>query len=141
MTEEQNREIDAQKEFLMAKINEMTDGVAPGYGEAFLEQLMNRLEKTVSEFNEEVTALLETLKAQSVERNEKLQDLIEQGGKSPKQEHEFEMTSAETEMSDWEKRLESGVSAVSNKESPDEQEEEEPKKKGFFKRRKKTKKK
>ena len=77
MAEEENTEIDAQKEFLMAKINEMTAGVAPGYGEAFLEELMNRLEKTVSEFNEEVNVLLETLKSQSVERHEKLQKLIE----------------------------------------------------------------
>jgi len=142
MAEEQKREIDAQKEFLMAKINEMTDGVAPGYGEAFLEELMNRLEKTVSEFNEEVTALLETLKAKSVERHEKLQELIEQGGEEQKQEPASGMTSAESEMSDWEKRLESGGGATTEKESPAEQEEEEATKKtGFFGRRKKKKKK
>lgn len=140
MAEEQNTEIDAQKEFLMAKINEMTDGVAPGYGEAFLEQLMNRLEKTVSEFNDEVTALLDTLKSQSADRHQKLQELIEHGGEAPKQELESGVTSAENEMSDWEKRLESGGDASSQKESPAEQEKEEkkePKKKGFFRRKKK----
>ena len=69
MTEEQSKEIDAQKEFLMAKINELTDGVAPGYGEEFLEELMRRLEKTVVDFNEEVTSLIDMLKSQSRERN------------------------------------------------------------------------
>ncbi len=145
MAEEQSAEIDAQKEFLMAKINEMTDGVAPGYGEAFLEELMNRLEKTVSEFNEEVTALLETLRSQSVERHEKLQELIEQGGEAPQQEPASEMSSAESEMSDWEKRLESGGDAAAKHETPtekaEEKEEEEPKKKGRCRRKKKKKKK
>ncbi|MBH31601.1 MAG: hypothetical protein CMG71_06385 [Candidatus Marinimicrobia bacterium] len=145
MAEEQNREIDAQKEFLMAKINEMTDGVAPGYGEAFLEELMNRLEKTVSEFNEEVTVLLESLQAQSAERHEKLQELIEQGGEAPMQEPASGVTSAESEMSDWEKRLESSGDPAAWEENPVEEsegeEKEELKKKGFFGRRKKKKKK
>ena len=47
MAEEQTQDIDAQKQYLMAKINELTDGVAPGYGEAFVEELLGRLEKTV----------------------------------------------------------------------------------------------
>ena len=145
MAEEQNREIDAQKEFLMAKINEMTDGVAPGYGEAFLEELMNRLEKTVSEFNEEVTVLLESLQAQSAERHEKLQELIEQGGEAPMQEPASGVTSAESEMSDCEKRLESSGDPAAWEENPVEEsegeEKEELKKKGFFGRRKKKKKK
>jgi hypothetical protein len=77
MAEEQAQDIDAQKKYLMAKINELTDGIAPGYGEAFLEELMGRLEKTVSEFNEEVSELLESLKVRSAERDEKLKEMME----------------------------------------------------------------
>ena len=85
--------------------------------------------------------MLETLKSQSVERHEKLQKLIEQRGEAPKQEQISGITSAESEMSDWEKRLESVDDAASQKESPAEQEKEEPKKKGFIGRKKKKKKK
>ena len=74
MTEEQSKEIDAQKEFLMAKINELTDCVAPGYGEEFLEELMRRLEKTVVDFNEEknrykITSLAEKPKVSEAPSN------------------------------------------------------------------------
>ena len=82
MAEEQTQDIDTQKQYLMAKINELTDGIAPGYGEAFLEELMGRLEKTVSEFNEEVSELLESLKVRSAERDEKLKEMMESGDDS-----------------------------------------------------------
>ena len=140
MAEEQKLEIDAQKEFLMAKINEMTDGVAPGYSESFLEELMNRLEKTVADFNEEVTALLETLKSQSAERHEKLQELIDRGDEEAQQ-SATEISSAESEISDWEKRLESGDVTPADEAASEENTEkvEEPKKKGLFRRKKKKK--
>ena len=118
MTEEQSKEIDAQKEFLMAKINELTDGVAPGYGEEFLEELMRRLEKTVVDFNEEVTSLIDVLKSQSIERNKRLKDLIEHGDQVETKSVSSEKSAAETEMSDWEKRLEAqGDSKVKRNES------------------------
>ena len=82
MAEEQVQDIDAQKKYLMAKINELTDGIAPGYGETFLEELMGRLEKTVSEFNEEVSELIESLKVRSAERDEKLKEMLEGGDDS-----------------------------------------------------------
>ena len=69
MAEEQAQDIDAQKKYLMAKINELTDGIAPGYGETFLEELMGRLEKTVSEFNEEVSEFVDSLKVRCGERD------------------------------------------------------------------------
>lgn len=146
MADETNHEeLDAQKQYLIAKIDEMADGVAPGYGEAFLEELMGRLERTVSEFNEEVSELLETLKSRSAEREEKLKALLAGGDDAPSESSE-EVSAAESEMSDWEKRLESkgGTSPKEPEtaaEQTEEPEEEEPEKKGFFKRRKKKKKK
>ena len=49
----------------MAKINELTDGIGPGYSEALMEELVSRLEKAVAEFHEEVTELMKTLKTRS----------------------------------------------------------------------------
>ena len=140
MTEEQRQEISAQKEFLMAKINEITDGVAPGYGEALLEELMGRLEKTVADFNEEVSDLLETLKSQSAARHEKLKELIDQGEDAPQLQPTI--SAAESEMSDWEKRLESESNTSSEKLEQQKEEpkkKEKPKKRGFFSRKKKNK--
>ena len=146
MAEEQAQDLDTQKQYLMAKINELTDGIAPGYGEAFLEELMERLEKTVSEFNEEVSELLESLKVRSAERDEKLKEMMEGGDDSAADPSAVngDVSAAESEMSDWEKRLESKVSDADRKtEAPpksDEEEKGKTKKKGFFSRKKKKKK-
>ena len=147
MAEEQAQDIDTQKQYLMAKINELTDGIAPGYGEAFLEELMGRLEKTVSEFNEEVSELLESLKVRSAERDEKLKEMMERGDDSAAEPSAVngDVSAAESEMSDWEKRLETkaGNAGVETEPAPkgdEEEEEEKPKKKGFFSRKKKKKK-
>ena len=141
MAEEQSNEVDAQKEFLMAKINELTDGVAPGYGEEFLEELMRRLEKTVVDFNEEVTLLLDLLKSQSIERNEKLNDLIEKGDQVITESVKSEKSSAETEMSDWEKRLESQSDSSGKKNESESKsvKEKSPVKKSIFSWKKKKK--
>ena len=147
MAEEQTQDIDTQKQYLMAKINELTDGIAPGYGEAFLEELMGRLEKTVSEFNEEVSELLESLKIRSAERDEKLKEMMERGDDSEAEPSAVnsDESAAESEMSDWEQRLESkakdaGGETKSAPKGDEEEEEEKPKKKGFFSRKKKKKK-
>ena len=144
MAEEQAQDIDTQKQYLMAKINELTDGIAPGYGEAFLEELMGRLEKTVSEFNEEVSELLESLKVRSAKRDEKLKEIMEGGDDSAAEPSAVngDVSAAESEVSDWEKRLESKASDAGGETEPapkgdDEKEEEKPKKKGFFSRKKK----
>ena len=144
MAEEQAQDIDTQKQYLMAKINELTDGIAPGYGEAFLEELMGRLEKTVSEFNEEVSELLESLKIRSAERDEKLKEMMEGGDDSAADPSAVngDVSAAESEMSDWEKRLESKSSTASGEtddapKNDEEEEVEKPKKKGFFRRKKK----
>ena len=148
MAEEQAQDIDAQKQYLMAKINELTDGVAPGYGEAFVEELLGRLEKTVSEFNEEMSELLESLKFSSAKRDERLKELMEKGDDATAEPSADKagMSVAESEMSDWEKRLETkttdsdGESDATPKSEGEEEEDEKTKKKGFFKRGKKKKK-
>ena len=46
MIDKKTENNNAQKKYLMAKIEELTDSVAPGYGEAFLDELMLRLHNT-----------------------------------------------------------------------------------------------
>lgn len=128
-------QVDIQKKYLMAKINELIDGVGSDYGETLMEELITRMERTVGHFHDEVTELLETLKSRAQERNDRLKSMISE------QEivtdiKEAPISSAEQEMSDWEMRLEANET---EKEKSDKietakpsKEEEKSKKKGLF---------
>lgn len=131
-------QVDIQKKYLMAKINELIDGVGSDYGETLMEELISRMERTVGHFHDEITELLETLKSRAQERNDRLKSMISE------QEivtdiKEAPISSAEQEMSDWEMRLEA---KETEKEKSDKietakplKEEEKPKKKGLFRRK------
>jgi len=131
-------QVDIQKKYLMAKINELIDGVGSDYGGTLMEELITRMERTVGHFHDEVTELLETLKSRAQERNDRLKSMISE------QEivtdiKEAPISSAEQEMSDWEMRLEA---KETEKEKSDKietakpsKEEEKPKKKGLFRRK------
>lgn len=147
MADEETREdqqADAQKQYLMAKVGELIDAVGPGYGEALMEELINRMERTVAHFHDEVTELLEALKKRAQERDEKLKSLMETGEAEPEAVPEAARkeaeTAAEREMSEWEKRIEAKA-AGGPEPSPAGEEaaskEPEPKKKGMFGRKKK----
>ena len=141
---QEQEQVNAQKEYLMARISQLTDGIGPGYSEALMEELVSRLEKTVAEFHEEVTELMETLKTRAQDRGERLKTLMDQDdGALARQATEPTATAAEEEMSEWEKRLESKKGQASGGDEKGEEvkpePEEEPKKKGLFGRKKKKK--
>ncbi len=49
--------------FLKSQLNDLLDGINDVYGQDLMEELLKRLEKTVEEFNVEVSSLLGKLKA------------------------------------------------------------------------------
>ena len=131
-------QVDIQKKYLMAKINELIDGVGSDYGGTLMEELISRMERTVGHFHDEVTELLETLKSRAQERNDRLKSMISE------QEivtdiKEAPISSAEQEMSDWEMRLEAKETEKKKSDKIEtakpSKEEEKPKKKGLFKRK------
>ncbi|MFQ6616710.1 MAG: hypothetical protein ACE5HZ_08125 [Fidelibacterota bacterium] len=141
---QEDQKADAQKQYLMAKVSELIDAVGPGYGEALMEELVNRLERTVAHFHEEITELLEALKKKAQERDEKLRSLMGSEEVEPVHEEEEEEkpeTAAEREMSEWEKRVEAKTVQAGLTSSAGSQESgaggEKPKKKGRFGRKKK----
>lgn len=142
---QENGQNDEQKEFLVSKIDELIEGIGPGYSQAFLEELINRLEKTVEHFHEEVSELINSLKAQHSDREAKLDQLLKEGGESTiieaesDESPEQQPTAAELEMSDWEKRLEekSATGGESPSKPAEDNSEEKKEKKGFFRRKKK----
>jgi len=73
----ENQNTDAHKQFILEKMDEMVEGLGPGYGEALMGELIGRMEKTVAHFHDEVTQMLESLKSSSDEREQKLKKLVE----------------------------------------------------------------
>ena len=48
--------------FLKSQLNDLLDGINNVYGQDLMEELLKRLEKTVEDFNEEVSGLMSRLK-------------------------------------------------------------------------------
>ena len=115
------------KEYLADKIQAIGDKLGDAYGQPFMDELIVRMERTVSHFNDEVDIMVSTLKSRTKNQRRLLMTMR---GEDPNAEP--------VELSDLEKKLESGDSK--SKDSTDKKEEEEPKK-GFFSRFKRIKKK
>ena len=115
------------KEYLTDKIQAIGDKLGDAYGQPFMDELIVRMERTVSHFNDEVDIMVSTLKSRTKNQRRLLMTMR---GEDPNAEP--------VELSDLEKELESGDSK--SKHSTDKKEEGEPKK-GFFLRFKRKKKK
>lgn len=132
--------VDKQKEYLVDKFGGLIKQIGDGYGQPLQEELIRRLEKTISDFHEEVEELLENLKNRSAEREERLKELLEKAA-MPDEPVEPEPGDGEPEpdLSEWEKRLErksqNDKDTGNGKEEP-EAVEDRGKKKGFFKKSK-----
>jgi predicted RNase H-like nuclease (RuvC/YqgF family) len=93
---------EARKTYLSAKLDDLMDGISDSYGTVLMDELITRLERTVSEFNEEMGSLMAGLKENS-ERRDELMEKIKSGiVDKPVQASAMK----EKEMSAWEKRLE-----------------------------------
>ena len=64
-----------KKEYLEEKLHLIGDRLNDAYGEPLLEELINRMEKTVSHFNEEVDSILESIKSRTQNQHYKLASL------------------------------------------------------------------
>ena len=154
MAEEEIREdqnTDAHKQFILEKMDEMVEGLGPGYGEALMGELVGRMEKTVAHFHDEVSEMLESLKTSSEEREQKLKKLVdaeaagEEPSAAPASAEEVgteDSSEAEQEMSEWEKRIEAkaegkGEAPAAEPKSEKKEEPKKKKKKGLFGKKKK----
>jgi hypothetical protein len=98
---------------LSAKLNEFLDGVSDSYGKVILDELVARLEYTVTDFKDEVGDIMEQMLENAANKKEILADLIARETKPATAEEatngEAAAGSAEEgdrEMSEWEKKLE-----------------------------------
>ena len=100
---------DSRLGYLNDKLDDLLDGINASYGQVLFDELVIRLERTISDFNEEISLLTEEVKGNSDRRAEILHTLMEGQDQSPTtvQEEITESEGLDSEvMSEWEKRLE-----------------------------------
>ena len=123
MAEQSN---DFNKEYLEEKIQAIGEKLGDAYGQPLMEELIMRMERTVSHFNDEVDAMIHSLKSRT--KNQRYL-LASMRGEDPDAEPE--------EISEFEKKLESGDSKEKKSTEQLSQEEKPKKKFSLFKRKKK----
>ena len=121
-----------KKSYLLENFETIIEQIGEGYGAPLQEELIRRLEKTVAEFHKDVSDLVTQLKEQSEKRQNSLKQMLSSddqkladAGDSPE----------ESEMSDYERRLENMDAQKKDNQDPTENLKKE--KRGFFKRKKK----
>ena len=123
MAEQSN---DFNKEYLEEKIHAIGEKLGDAYGQPLMEELIMRMERTVSHFNDEVDAMIDLLKSRTKNQHYLLASMR---GEDPDAEPE--------EISKLEKKLESGDSKEKKSTEQLSQEEKPKKKFSLFKRKKK----
>ena len=117
---------DFNKEYLKEKIHAIGEKLGDAYGQPLMEELIMRMERTVSHFNDEVDAMIDLLKSRT--KNQRYL-LASMRGEDPDAEP--------VEISELEKKLESGDSKEKKSTQQLSQEEKPKKKFSLFKRKKK----
>jgi len=117
---------DFNKEYLEEKIHAIGEKLGDAYGQPLMEELIIRMERTVSHFNDEVDAMIHSLKSRT--KNQRYL-LASMRGEDPDAEPE--------EISEFEKKLKSGDSKEKKSTEKLSQEEKPKKKFSLFKRKKK----
>ncbi len=94
-----------RKDYLIEKLDDLTDGINATYGKSLLDELVNRLENTVQDFNDEVTELMGQLK-ENMARKQQMLHNIKSVKPEPESPTPVEPASSDSNLSEWEKRLE-----------------------------------
>ena len=101
-----------RENYLNDKLDNLLSGINATYGQILLDELMIRLQRTITDFNEEVQSIMDDLKVSSERRSHLIHDLMEGKDLSPiktdsNESDESDVSSNDApEMSEWEKRLE-----------------------------------
>jgi len=105
---------EGRQDYLNKKLDDLLEGINTSYGQSLLNELVQRLHRTIEDFNEEFQGIIGDLKDNSERRNQIIHDLMEGKELAKKKKPtpvEASITnddteSEPTEMSAWEKRLE-----------------------------------
>lgn len=102
---------DSRFGYLNEKLDDLLEGINSSYGEELFNELVMRLDRTINDFNEEISVLTEAVKGNSEKRAEIIHTLMEGSDsiftESITQEEQGQSSNLDSEiMSEWEKRLE-----------------------------------
>ena len=102
---------DSRLGYLNEKLDDLLEGINSSYGEELFNELVMRLDKTINDFNDEISQLTEAVKGNSDKRAEIIHTLMEGNdsitNESNTQEGQEQSSNLDSEiMSEWEKRLE-----------------------------------
>ena len=103
---------DSRLGYLNDKLDDLLEGINASYGEELFNELVSRLDRTINDFNEEISLLTEAVKGNSEKRAEIIHTLMEgQNVDNSASTTNNNNTNAGTDidsemMSEWEKRLE-----------------------------------
>ena len=102
---------DSRLGYLNEKLDDLLEGINSSYGEELFNELVLRLERTINDFNEEISELTEAVKGNSEKRAEIIHTLMEGSDTTAttqnSQDNTVEGSNLDSEiMSEWEKRLE-----------------------------------
>lgn len=101
---------DSRLGYLNDKLDDLLDGINASYGEELFNELVKRLERTINDFNDEISVLTEEVKGNSEKRADIIHTLME--GQDMAQTETTDDVGQETSnldseiLSEWEKRLE-----------------------------------
>jgi|TARA_B100000287_G_scaffold410749_1_gene439533 hypothetical protein len=102
---------DSRLGYLNDKLDDLLEGINASYGEELFDELVERLQRTIDDFNEEIATLTEEVKGNSEKRAEIIHTLMEgqdmSQSSAPTINESGESNNLDSEiMSEWEKRLE-----------------------------------
>jgi methyl-accepting chemotaxis protein len=102
---------DSRLGYLNEKLDDLLEGINSSYGEELFNELVMRLDRTINDFNDEISQLTEAVKGNSDKRAEIIHTLMEGNdsisNESNANEDHGQSSNLDSEiMSEWEKRLE-----------------------------------
>ena len=101
---------DSRLGYLNDKLDDLLDGINASYGEELFNELVTRLERTINDFNDEISVLTEEVKGNSEKRAEIIHTLMEGQDMAQTEttaDEVQETSNLDSEiLSEWEKRLE-----------------------------------
>ena len=89
---------DSRMTFLKSQLNDLLDGINSAYGQELMEELLKRLEKTVEDYNDEVSKLMGKLKSGKIFEEEPSTDTEDMFGDRDLND-EYETSAGEPESS------------------------------------------
>ena len=102
---------DSRLGYLNEKLDDLLEGINSSYGEELFNELVIRLDRTINDFNDEISQLTEAVKGNSDKRAEIIHTLMEGNDSISNElnanEDQGQSSNLDSEiMSEWEKRLE-----------------------------------